>query len=128
MGAGGSEAFRASGAGNAAAQWLVNGVVGGNASVGTVDASGNYVAPAALSGSMNVVVTAELTSSPQRNFATAVASLIESGTVTATANPQVASYGIYLPGPGTVYIEFGPTTTYGLPTWVQATPSPNGGQ
>ena len=128
LGAGGSVPFRASGASNAAVQWLVNGVVGGNATVGMVEASGNFVAPAALSGSMNVVVTAELTSSPQSNFATAVVSLIANGTVTATANPQVASYGIYLPGPGNVYIEFGPATTYGLPTWVQATPSANGGQ
>ena len=128
LGAGGSEPFQASGASGAGVQWLVNGVAGGNATVGMVDPSGNYVAPAELAASMNVVVTAQLTSSPQNNFATAVVSLIETGTVFATSNPQVASYVIYLPGPGNVYIEFGPATTYGLPTWVQATPSPNGGQ
>jgi hypothetical protein len=40
----------------------------------------------------------------------------------------VAAYSIYLPAPGQVYVEFGPTTTYGEPTWTQPTPSQNGGQ
>ncbi|MFP5226072.1 MAG: hypothetical protein ACLGXA_00475, partial [Acidobacteriota bacterium] len=47
--------------------WLVNGIAGGNASVGTVDASGNYTAPASLPQSANVTVTAELTAAPQQD-------------------------------------------------------------
>ena len=109
-------------------EWLVNGVQGGSADTGTVDANGNYTAPATLPMSTNVSVTAALAASPATNFATAVASIINPGVVTATANPQVAIYSIYLPAPGNVYIEFGPTTSYGLPTWQQSTPSANGGQ
>lgn len=120
--------FFASVQNGAAVNWLVNGVQGGNATVGTIDANGNYSAPVALPQSINVSVTAALTASPTTDFATAVVSIIHPGTVTATANPQVATYSIYLPAPGQVHIEFGPTASYGLPTWAQPTPSPNGGQ
>jgi arylsulfate sulfotransferase len=48
--------------------------------------------------------------------------------VTETINPQVAAYSIYLPAPGDVHIEFGTTNSYGLPTWIQSTPTQNGGQ
>ncbi|HUB18142.1 MAG TPA: aryl-sulfate sulfotransferase [Acidobacteriaceae bacterium] len=108
--------------------WLVNGVSGGNASVGTVDASGDYTAPATLPQSANFSVTAELTSSPQQNNATAVASVIDPGVVYPTANPQVVQYSIYLPAPGNVAIQFGPTTGYGFNTWQVATPTADGGQ
>jgi arylsulfate sulfotransferase len=109
-------------------QWQVNGVAGGGAATGTVDNSGNYTAPASLPLSENVTVTAALASSPQQNYATAVVSVINPGTVSATANPQVAVYSIYLPAPGRASIEFGKTTDYGLNSWQVATPSPNGGQ
>ena len=39
------------------------------------------------------------------------------GTVTATANPQVALYTITPPYPGNVTVNFGPTTSYGKQTW-----------
>ncbi len=112
----------------AAVNWLVNGVQGGNATVGTIDTNGNYSAPVVLPQSINVTVTAALAASPATDFATAIVSLIHPGAVTATTNPQVATYSIYLPAPGQVHIEFGPTASYGLPTWEQPTPSPNGGQ
>ena len=111
-----------------AVEWLVNGIAGGNAAVGTVSTTGTYTAPAALPQSTNVVVTAALTASPSANFATAVVSVIDPGKVFATANPQVATYSIYLPAPGQMHVEFGPTVSYGLPTWTQPTPSRNGGQ
>jgi hypothetical protein len=120
--------FEATVKGSAALEWLVNGIPGGNADVGTVDATGNYVAPAKLPLSTNVTVTAALVASPQANYATAVASIINPGIVTATANPQVATYSIYLPAPGRASVDFGPDTNYGLMTWEQSTPSPNGGQ
>jgi arylsulfate sulfotransferase len=108
--------------------WLVNGVAGGNASTGTVDASGNYTAPTTLPQSANFTVTAQLTASPQQNNATSVVSVIDPGVVYPTANPQVVQYSIYLPAPGNVSIQFGPTTAYGRNTWQLPTPSPNGGQ
>lgn len=109
-------------------EWLVNGVQGGSATTGTIDASGNYTAPSTIPLSTNFTVTAALAASPTTNFATAVVSVINPGVVTPSANPQVAYYTIYLPAPGSVHVEFGPDTSYGLPTSAQATPSSNGGQ
>jgi len=128
VGPGGSSQFKATVSGSGGVQWLVNGVTGGNATVGTVDANGNFTAPTALVQSMNVVVTAALANSAQTNYATAVVSLVASGVVSDTGNPQVASYSKSLPVPGRVYVEFGDSEAYGFPTSVQTTPSHNGGQ
>ena len=123
--------FKATAAGGGAIAWLVNGVAGGNPTVGSVDSSGAYTAPASIAQSENVVVTAELSSSPQQNYATAVAAIIESGQTLCpylTGNPQVAQYSVYLPAPGKVEVQFGKTTDYGLNTWQVASPTANGGQ
>ena len=125
---GGAVQFSATAANGGPIQWLVNDIPGGNATVGTVDANGGYTAPATLPLSINVTVTAALAAAPSNDFATALVSIINPGVVTPTANPQVALYSIYLPAPGDVSIEFGPTIAYGLPTWTQPTPSANGGQ
>lgn len=108
--------------GGGALTWSVNGVAGGNATVGTVDTNGNYVAPATVSLSENVVVQAALTSAPA-NFASAVVAVIQAGIVTNTTNPLVAEYSMYLPQPGSMSVQFGPDTGYGLNTWSQPTPS-----
>ena len=128
VGPGGMTQFHAAMVGGGSVAWQVNGVAGGSATLGTVDASGNYTAPAQVTQAQNVVVTAALSGSAQTNFATAVVSVLAGGVVSTTANPQVASYSIYLPAGGQVYVEFGDTVAYGLPTWVEPTPSPNGGQ
>ncbi len=57
---------------------------------------------------------------------TGVAASLAAGTVTPTANPQVALYTITPPYAGNVTVSFGPTTAYGLNTWSQATPSGGG--
>jgi arylsulfate sulfotransferase len=121
-------AFRATAASGGPLQWLVDGVAGGNTTVGSIDATGIYRAPASIAQSENVTVTAALSGSPQANYATAGVSILQPGEVLATANPQVATYSIYLPAPGRVAIQFGPSTEYGLETWAQATPSANGGE
>jgi len=120
--------FTASATGGGSLTWLVDGVAGGSAGLGTVDANGNYTAPGNLAQSENFRITAELASSATQNYATAVASVINYGVVYPTANPQVEQYSIYLPVPGKVSVQFGPTTDYGLNTWQVATPTPNGGQ
>ncbi|GAC1500251.1 MAG: hypothetical protein NVS1B6_06470 [Steroidobacteraceae bacterium] len=102
--------------------WSVNDVPGGNASLGTVDAVGNYTAPE-ISKSINVIVRAESTAAPQANFATAIVALIQPGVVQMTSNPQVALYTMYLPQPGTMSVQFGSDTAYGMRTWSQPTPS-----
>jgi arylsulfate sulfotransferase len=108
--------------GGGAVTWSVNGVAGGNPSVGTIDAHGNYIAPASVSQSENVVVQAALTSAPA-NFASATVAVIQPGVVTNTTNPLVAEYSIYLPQPGSMAVQFGPEAGSGLNTWSQATPT-----
>ena len=128
VGAGGSLQFTATLSGAGSVQWLVSGNAGGNATVGTVDAGGRYSAPASIATPQNVVVTAVLTGSSQTNYASSVVSLVPSGVVSATANPQVASYTIDLPEAGKMYVEFGESGAYGLPTSAQATdPAQSGG-
>jgi hypothetical protein len=55
---GSSQTFTAtvSGSTNQAVQWSVNGTAGGNATVGTIDASGKYVAPAALPNPNSITI------------------------------------------------------------------------
>ena len=127
LGAGGSSQFHATVTGGGSLQWQVNGIAGGDATVGLVDTNGNYTAPATLGQSGNVVVTAAVAGSSQANYATSVVSLIASGVVSVTANPQVASYTISLPAPGSVYVEFGQSVAYGLPTSKQVTASSTSG-
>ena len=122
--------FTTTSTGSESFAWTVNGVSGGNASLGTVDPAGNYTAPT-ISRSANVVVRAASTAAPQANFATAIVALIQPGLVQATANPQVALYTMNLPQPGTMIVQFGTDTAYGTHTWMQPTPSTpvnNGGQ
>ena len=127
VGLGGGSQFTATVSGGGAVQWSVNGVVGGNQAVGLVDANGHYSAPTTLQQPENVVVSAVLPNSSQTNYATSVVSVVLTGVVSATANPQVASYSITLPAPGTTYVEFGESDTYGLPTSAQSTPQQLGG-
>ncbi|MGB6131387.1 MAG: aryl-sulfate sulfotransferase [Acidobacteriaceae bacterium] len=120
--------FTASSSTGGSIEWLVDGVQGGNASVGTIDSSGNYTAPGSTPLSENVTITAALAASPQQNYATAIASVINYGVIYPTANPQVDQYSLYLPAPGQVSVQFGQSTAYGLKTWQVPTPSNNGGQ
>ncbi len=115
--------------GTAAIQWQVAVPQGSSGPAGTISASGLYTAPASapLGQGENVVVTAALASAPSTNFATATVAVIQTGQVATTANPQVASYSIYLPSSGKVAVRFGTDTTYGLNTWIQPTTSPFGG-
>lgn len=48
------------------------------------------------------------------------------GTVSSTANPQVAEYAVTLQKAGVVTILFGETNTYGLRTWSQQSPAGGG--
>ncbi len=125
-----SQQFQFAASGGGKIEWLVNGIAGGNSNVGTIDASGNYTAPAFVVKSENVVVTAELASSPSQNYATSVVSIIVGGYISCpsqTGSPLVAQYAVYLPAPGKAYVEFGKSTAYGRDTWQVPTPSPNGG-
>ena len=118
-----TQQFTASSTSGGQLVWQVDGVTGGTASIGTIDSTGKYTAPAQITQSGNVVVSAALSGSQQSNYATAPVALIQPGQVLQTANPQVALYAIYLPQPGSVTVQFGPNTSYALQTWSQATPT-----
>ena len=112
--------FTAQAAGGGQIEWLVNGVAGGKPATGQVDNAGNYTAPSVIAQNENISVTAALVSSPQQNYATAVAAIIPGAQVScpdATGSPLVAAYSISLPSSGKVSVEFGKTTDYGLNTW-----------
>lgn len=103
--------------------WSVNGTAGGNSTVGTIDANGNYTAPAVTTNA-TAMVTATSTADTTKS-ASASVSIVANGLVTSTNNVQVASYTITPPATANVSIQFGPDTTYGLNTWQQ--PSATGG-
>lgn len=112
-------------------QWTASSASSIKGATGTVDASGNFTAPSSIAQSENFTVTAALSSSPGKDYATAVVAVIQPALVSCpdvTRNPQVALESIYLPGPGKVSVQFGKSTDYGLNTWQVATPSANGGQ
>jgi uncharacterized protein (DUF1800 family) len=69
--------------------WSVNGVAGGNASLGTIDASGNYSAPAALPTPNTITITAAETAKPSETASSAVTLLNPIPVVTGISPPQV---------------------------------------
>ena len=103
--------------------WSVNGTAGGSAAVGTIDAMGNYTAPAVTTNA-TATVTATSTADTTKS-ADAAVGVVANGVVTGTQNVQVASYTINAPATANVSVQFGPDTNYGLNTWQQ--PSTTGG-
>jgi arylsulfate sulfotransferase len=106
------------------ATWYVNGIPGGNSSVGTISSSGLYTAPTTTSP-LSLEVTASAASSPHYTTAAVPLYVMPAGVVATTNNGQVASYTIDLPAGATVSAQFGTTTSYGLNTWSH--PAPTGG-
>jgi arylsulfate sulfotransferase len=91
---------------------------------GTVDANGNYTAPTVTTNGTDTVTATSVANSTKS--ASASVSVVAPGTVSSTNNPQVAQYSISPPAAATVAIQFGPSTSYGLTTWNQPTPSGGG--
>jgi arylsulfate sulfotransferase len=106
------------------ATWYVNGIPGGNSSVGTISSSGLYTALTTTSP-LSLEVTASAASSPHYTTAAVPLYVMPAGVVATTNNGQVASYTIDLPAGATVSAQFGTTTSYGLNTW--SLPAPTGG-
>lgn len=97
--------------------WSVNGTVNGNATVGTIDSTGNYIAPATQpSGAVTVTVS---NSARPSEVLSATVTVVAPGQVAGTIHPQVALYTIAPPVAATVAVQFGIDTTYGLTTWMQ---------
>ncbi|HVB58120.1 MAG TPA: aryl-sulfate sulfotransferase [Candidatus Acidoferrales bacterium] len=102
--------------------WSVDNIPGGNATVGTIDAQGLYTAP---SSAASVQVAATSRADPSKS-AQASVSVVVSGPVTPTNNPQVAVYTITVPAGASVAIQFGPDTNYRFTTWTQPAPAEGG--
>ena len=66
------------------------------------------------------------TSTPETIAITGTSAVLPAGQVSATDNPQVALYTMTLPFPGSVKINFGTNTNYGLKTWTQSTDTAGG--
>ena len=120
LGIGGTTQFTATVAGGGGTvQWALACNNGTATTCGTITSSGLYTAPATVFQSQNATVTAQLASAPQSNYAQALVALVNTGLVTATANPQVASYALNLPDPGSMVVNFGKSTSYRFPTSAQ---------
>jgi hypothetical protein len=99
--------------------WSVSGSGGG-----TIDAQGNYTAPAATQNA-TATVTATSVKDPIKS-ASATVNIIAPGVVTTTTNAQVAQYTITVPNDLSVFIQFSIDTSYNLMTWSVAAPSGGG--
>jgi hypothetical protein len=126
LGIGQTQQFTATVAGGGGAiQWSLTCASNSKVGCGTLSSNGLYTAPAIPFQSQNAMITAQLASSPQNNYAQALAALVNSGLVSPTANPQVASYALNLPDPGSMTVNFGKTTAYGFPTSAQTISAAN---
>jgi len=96
--------------------WTVAGTAGGS-----VDANGVFTAPS-VTQNTTITVTANSHHDPTKT-ASAMITVLAPGTVTPTANPQVAQYTFTPPPGANVFVQFGTDTSYNLKTWTQPTPS-----
>ena len=80
------------GSSNTAVTWSVNGVTGGNGTVGTVSATGLYTAPAAVPNPATVTVTATSQADSSKS-ASAVVTVTPAPTPMAVLNPTSLSFG-----------------------------------
>jgi len=91
---GGSQTFSVASMGlnawNRSVTWAVNGVLGGNSAIGTIDSEGVYSAPTTLPRTSSVVVTAVVDSSVS---APATVELYEAGKGKLTVGPSSFAFG-----------------------------------
>jgi hypothetical protein len=83
---------------NTAVTWQVNGVAGGNGSIGTITSAGLYTAPASVSSTLTVTVTAVSAADSSRSGSaqvtvTAVASTSSTAVVSATSGAATGGGG-----------------------------------
>jgi arylsulfate sulfotransferase len=95
-----------------------------SATAGTIDTNGNYSAPSGQQ-SITVMVTSTSKKDPTK-FASATVNVVGPGQISATANPQVATYTVAPAASGNVSVQFGPDSNYGLTTWTQPVPAGGG--
>lgn len=104
--------------------FLVDGVVGGTPSTGTITSGGLYTAPAKASGQQIEVGIQGVSGSAAVTIFNSAS--FTAGSVVTTQNPLVASYSIAAPVGASVQVQFGPDTNYGFSTSIVPAPA-NGG-
>src|SRR5271154_1029263 len=92
--------------------WSVNGVAGGNATLGTIDANGNYSAPAVLPAPNTITIAAAETTKPSENASSAVTLLNPIPVVTGISPPQVNVGAFTLTITGSDFVS-GATVSFG---------------
>ena len=102
--------------------WEVNGVPGGNSSVGTITSGGLYTAPSTPNAQVVAIKATE-----GRGSGIATVRIVIPGTPALTSNPLVATLGLTSPSDAMVSVRFGIDTTYSLGTSPKPTPA-GGGQ
>ncbi len=103
-----------------AVTWSVDGIAGGNSTVGTISSNGLYTAPA-TTASGTVQISAVEQANPHGTSSSVPVYVVVPGAVSNSNNTQVASYAINAPVGGQFSVEFGLTTSYGRATWQQPT-------
>ena len=114
--------FQVYGVGNPV--WMVNGVRGGSAAIGTITSGGLYTAPTTPAQQIRVEVEGAVAPAVVTIFNPAQSDL---GVVAGTQNPLVASYTLSAPVGTSVHVQFGPDTSYGFSTSAVQAPA-NGGE
>jgi arylsulfate sulfotransferase len=109
--------------GNSDLVWSVAGP-NANSPSPTIDSSGAFIAPE-VTRNTTFTVTVTSRKDPTKSISATV-TVVASGQITATPNPQVALYTLTLPSGTTANIQFGTDTSYGLNTWIQPAPAAGG--
>jgi uncharacterized protein (DUF1800 family) len=92
--------------------WSVNGIAGGNAVLGTIDANGSYSAPAVLPTPNTITVTAAETAKPSETASSAVTLLNPIPVVTGISPPQLNVGTFTLTISGSEFVN-GATVSFG---------------
>ena len=99
--------------------WSVNGVAGGNATLGTIDANGNYSAPGVLPAPNSITIAAAETAKPSETASSAVTLLNPIPVVTGISPPQVDVGAFTLTITGSDFVS-GATVAFGGTTLTTA--------
>jgi hypothetical protein len=106
---------------NATVSWSVNGIVGGNAALGTVTTAGLYTAPAAIPASTPITLTATSAQDPRQSAAVPITIVLAAAPVPLL--PQVDAYGDYdymVTAPFTIPSQSAGNLSVGLSTTLAA--------
>ena len=115
---GGSQQFAATvtGASDTSVTWQVNGVTGGNSTVGTISALGSYQAPAAVPSPATVTVTAVANANGVNAASAQVTIVSGSGTLTVTVSTTPTVTEVYTSATQTFVANVTSTTNTAV-TW-----------